>query len=160
MTSVNIFTAEMEYDEEDPAGYNAAVSNVGKQAGGDELAVKLFDVPAGQSLCPYHYEYVEEWLLVLEGEVVVRPEAVGICGSDFHFFAGELHEAVGATLPRVQGHEVAATIDAAGPGCDDALRPGVRVALWPLTPCGDCYPCRIGRGHDLRLADRPQLRLG
>ena len=72
MTTVNIFTAEMEYDEEDPAGYNAAVSNVGKQAGGDELAVKLFDVPAGQSLCPYHYEYVEEWLLVLEGEVVVR----------------------------------------------------------------------------------------
>jgi uncharacterized cupin superfamily protein len=72
MTSVNIFTAEMEYDEEDPAGYNAAVSNVGKQAGGYELAVKLFDVPAGQSLCPYHYEYVEEWLLVLEGEVVVR----------------------------------------------------------------------------------------
>ena len=72
MTSVNIFTAEMEYDEEDPAGYNAAVSNVGKHAGGDELAVKLFDVPAGQSLCPYHYEYVEEWLLVIEGEVVVR----------------------------------------------------------------------------------------
>jgi uncharacterized cupin superfamily protein len=72
MTSVNIFTAEMEYDDEDPAGFNAAVSNVGKQAGGDELAVKLFDVPAGQSLCPYHYEYVEEWLLVLEGEVVVR----------------------------------------------------------------------------------------
>ena len=72
MTSVNIFTAEMEYDEEDPAGYNAAVSDVGKQAGGDELAVKLFDVPSGQSLCPYHYEYVEEWLLVLDGEVVVR----------------------------------------------------------------------------------------
>jgi uncharacterized cupin superfamily protein len=72
MTNVNIFTAEMEYDEEDPAGYKAAVSNVGKQAGGDELAVKLFDVPAGQNLCPYHYEYVEEWLLVLEGEVLVR----------------------------------------------------------------------------------------
>jgi uncharacterized cupin superfamily protein len=72
MTNVNIFTAEVEYDEEDPAGYKAAVSNVGKQAGGDELAVKLFDVPAGQSLCPYHYEYVEEWLLVLEGEVLVR----------------------------------------------------------------------------------------
>jgi uncharacterized cupin superfamily protein len=72
MTSVNIFTANMEYDEEDPAGYKSAVSNVGKQAGGDELAVKLFDIPASQSLCPYHYEYVEEWLLVLDGEVVVR----------------------------------------------------------------------------------------
>jgi uncharacterized cupin superfamily protein len=72
MTSVNIFTAEMEYDADDPAGYSSAVSNVGKQAGGDELVVKLFDVPSGQSLCPYHYEYVEEWLLVIEGEVVVR----------------------------------------------------------------------------------------
>jgi uncharacterized cupin superfamily protein len=72
MTSVNIFTAEMEYDAEDPAGYSSAVSNVGKQAGGDELVVKLFDVPSGQSLCPYHYEYVEEWLLVIEGDVVVR----------------------------------------------------------------------------------------
>ena len=45
---------------------------MGRQAGGDELVVKLFDVPPGQSLCPYHYEYVEEWLLVVEGEVVVR----------------------------------------------------------------------------------------
>ncbi|HET7047306.1 MAG TPA: cupin domain-containing protein [Solirubrobacteraceae bacterium] len=72
MTSVNIFSAEMEYDEDDPAGYKSAVSNVGKRAGGDELAVKVFDIPPGQSLCPYHYEYVEEWLLVLEGDVVVR----------------------------------------------------------------------------------------
>lgn len=72
MTSVNVFNSEMEYDDEDPPGYKSAVSDVGKQAGGDELAVKLFDVPAGQSLCPYHYEYVEEWLLVLDGAVVVR----------------------------------------------------------------------------------------
>src|SRR3954467_9377887 len=88
------------------------------------------------------------------GEVVVRPEAVGICGSDFHFFAGELHELVGATLPRVQGHEVAASIEAVGPRCPDDLRPGARVALWPLTPCGDCYPCRIGRGN---VCDRFRL---
>src|SRR3954467_8395256 len=81
------------------------------------------------------------------GEVVVRPEAVGICGSDFHFYAGELHELVGATLPRVQGHEVAATIEAVGPGCRDDLAPGARVALWPLTPCGACRPCRLGRGN-------------
>src|SRR3954453_1754799 len=81
------------------------------------------------------------------GEVLVRPEAVGICGSDFPFFLGELHELVGATLPRVQGHEVAATIEAVGPGCRDALQPGARVALRPLRPCGDCYPCRLGRGN-------------
>src|SRR3954462_14296488 len=83
------------------------------------------------------------------GEVVVRPEAVGICGSDFHFFSGELHELVGATLPRVQGHEVAATIEAVGPGCRDDLEPGKRVALWPLTPCGESYPRAIGRGNIL-----------
>src|SRR5919202_1108684 len=81
------------------------------------------------------------------GEVVVRPQAVGICGSDFHFYAGELHELVGATLPRVQGHEVAAVVEAVGRECREDLAPGARVALWPLTPCGACRPCRMGRGN-------------
>src|SRR4051794_41206566 len=81
------------------------------------------------------------------GEVVVRPEAVGICGSDFHFYAGELHELVGATLPRVQGHEVAAVLEAVGPECRDDLVPGGRVALWPLSPCGACRPCRLRGAH-------------
>ena len=34
--------------------------------------MKLFEVPPGESLCPYHYEYVEEWLLVLDGDLAVR----------------------------------------------------------------------------------------
>lgn len=67
-----MFDAEFEYDPADPEGYRAAVARVGQMAGGDELAVKLFEIPPGESLCPYHYEYVEEWLLVLDGEVVVR----------------------------------------------------------------------------------------
>src|SRR4051794_41894134 len=62
------------------------------------------------------------------GEVVVRPEAVGICGSDFHFYAGELHELVGATLPRVQGHEVAAGVESGGAGCRDGFGLGARGA--------------------------------
>src|SRR3954451_4347079 len=81
------------------------------------------------------------------GEVVVRPEAVGICGSDFHFYAGELHELVGATLPRVQGHEVAGTIEAVAADCRDDLRPAARVPLCQPTPCGECRPCRLGRGN-------------
>src|SRR3954468_7153091 len=81
------------------------------------------------------------------GEVVVRPEAVGICGSDFPSYAGELDELVGATLPRVQGHEVAGVVEAVGPDCRAELEPGGRVALWPLTPCGECRPCRLGRGN-------------
>lgn len=80
------------------------------------------------------------------GEVLVRPEAIGICGSDYHFFAGELSDAAGGSqFPRVQGHEVAATIAALGPDCRPGLEIGQRVVLWPLRACGDCYPCRVGR---------------
>ena len=80
------------------------------------------------------------------GEVAVAPDAVGICGSDYHFFAGELSDAAGGSqFPRVQGHEVGATVVAVGPGCRADLRPGGRVALWPLQACGQCYPCSVGR---------------
>src|SRR4051794_41778091 len=81
------------------------------------------------------------------GEVVVRPEAVGICGSDFHFYAGELHELVGATLPRVQGHEVAAVVEAVGPEGPEDPVPRGRVAPWPPSPCGTCPPGPLRRGH-------------
>ena len=80
------------------------------------------------------------------GEVLVRPQAVGICGSDFHYFLGHLGDAVGTDLyPRVQGHEFAGVIEAVGSGCPPGLRLGERVAVWPVTACGHCYPCRIGR---------------
>lgn len=82
------------------------------------------------------------------GEVVVAPEATGICGSDYHFFTGELSEAAGGSqFPRVQGHEAAARIVAIGPGCDERLEVGGLVALWPLHACGHCYPCSVGRGN-------------
>lgn len=80
------------------------------------------------------------------GQVLVRPTAVGICGSDFHFFEGRLSEhAGGSGFPRIQGHEVAATVEAVGPGCREGIETGQTVALFPLTACGHCYPCRIGR---------------
>src|SRR5438270_10335731 len=82
------------------------------------------------------------------GEVLVAPDAIGICGSDYHFFAGELSEAAGGSqFPRVQGHEVSATIAAVGPGCRAELTVGQRVALLPLYACGQCYPCSVGRAN-------------
>ena len=82
------------------------------------------------------------------GEVLVRPEAVGLCGSDFHYFLGDIADALGVELyPRVQGHEAAGTLKAVGPDCPPQLRPGQRVALWPLVACGRCYPCRVGRDN-------------
>ena len=81
-------------------------------------------------------------------EVLIAPEAVGICGSDYHFFLGELSAAAGGDqFPRVLGHEVGARVVAAGPGCSDRLSPGELVALWPLMACGDCYPCSVGRAN-------------
>jgi 2-desacetyl-2-hydroxyethyl bacteriochlorophyllide A dehydrogenase len=79
------------------------------------------------------------------GNVIVRPEAVGICGSDFHLFSGDLGALSGARdfYPRIQGHEVSAVVE--DPGAADAIGKGDRVAIWPLLPCGRCYPCRIGR---------------
>jgi threonine dehydrogenase-like Zn-dependent dehydrogenase len=80
------------------------------------------------------------------GEVLLAPEAVGICGSDYHFFTGELSEAAGGSqFPRVLGHEVGARIAALGPDCRAELELGQRVALWPLRACGHCYPCSVGR---------------
>jgi L-gulonate 5-dehydrogenase len=80
------------------------------------------------------------------GEVELSPAAVGICGSDYHFFAGHLSDAAGGSqFPRIQGHEVAGTISALGPGCRAGLRVGQQVAVFPLRACGQCYPCRVGK---------------
>jgi L-gulonate 5-dehydrogenase len=79
------------------------------------------------------------------GEVVVRPGAVGLCGSDYHFFAGDLtEEAGGGLFPRIQGHEVGAVVESVGAGVE-GLEPGQIVAVYPLRACGHCYPCRIDR---------------
>jgi threonine dehydrogenase-like Zn-dependent dehydrogenase len=80
------------------------------------------------------------------GQVLVHPEAVGICGSDYHFFSGHLSDAAGGSqFPRVLGHEVGATIAAVGPDCRAELNAGRRVAMLPISACGTCYPCSVGR---------------
>jgi L-gulonate 5-dehydrogenase len=90
------------------------------------------------------------------GRVVVRPETVGICGSDLHHFSGHTGALSGAQdfYPRIQGHEIAAVIEELGPDAPPSLTPGMRVAVLPETRCGHCYPCRIGRSNvcvNLRL---------
>ena len=81
------------------------------------------------------------------GEVIVRPDAVGICGSDFHFFAGELQIFEDSPYPRIQGHEFTGTIDQLGPETSGRLSVGDRVSILPISHCGECYPCRVGRGN-------------
>jgi threonine dehydrogenase-like Zn-dependent dehydrogenase len=80
------------------------------------------------------------------GQVLVHPEAVGICGSDYSLFSGHMSDAAGGSqFPRVLGHEVGATIAAVGPECRASLTSGQRVAMLPISACGACYPCSVGR---------------
>lgn len=83
------------------------------------------------------------------GEVLVRPELVGVCGSDLHLFRGHLPVTAkrGESLyPVIQGHELSGVVEVLGDGtAQSGLSVGDRVAIWPLTSCGSCYPCGIGR---------------
>jgi uncharacterized cupin superfamily protein len=68
----NVYSDDCRLDGDEPDGYLVGAASVGAAVGGEALAVKVFELPAGQSVCPYHYEYEEEWLVVLEGSVSVR----------------------------------------------------------------------------------------
>ena len=73
MNSFNIFSGEPEYDADEPEGYRAGMARFGKQLGATKTGASLYELPAGQSICPYHYEYgEEEWLIVLEGRPTLR----------------------------------------------------------------------------------------
>jgi uncharacterized cupin superfamily protein len=73
MKSFNIFSGEPEYDEDEPEGYRAGMARFGKQLGAKKTGASLYELPPGQSICPYHYEAgEEEWLIVLEGRPTLR----------------------------------------------------------------------------------------
>lgn len=45
----------------------------GKRLGAAATGISIYELPPGQAICPYHYEYAEEeWLVVLEGTPTVR----------------------------------------------------------------------------------------
>jgi uncharacterized cupin superfamily protein len=62
MEAINIFTAEKLDGRID----------VGRALGSAETAMYIYDLVPGQLQCPYHYEYNEEWLLVVDGTIVLR----------------------------------------------------------------------------------------
>jgi uncharacterized cupin superfamily protein len=73
LPKVNVFDSELRWDEGDPEGYNAGYYRFGGDVGGSLLGATIYELPPGQSNCPYHYEYGnEEWLLVLGGRLTVR----------------------------------------------------------------------------------------
>ncbi|MEP7006012.1 MAG: zinc-binding alcohol dehydrogenase family protein [Sphingomonas bacterium] len=75
-----------------------------------------------------------------EGEVLVRIRRVGLCGTDYHIFAGRQPF---LTYPRVMGHELAGEIESAPEG--STFRKGQVVAINPYLDCGTCIACRRGK---------------
>jgi L-gulonate 5-dehydrogenase len=75
------------------------------------------------------------------GEVLVRVERAGICGSDLHIFHGSNPF---ARYPRIIGHEFAGSVEAVGPDVE-GLSTGDRVVVDPVVSCSHCYACRVGR---------------
>jgi L-iditol 2-dehydrogenase len=79
-----------------------------------------------------------------DDQVLVKVAAVGVCGSDVHFYA---HGNIGTMVmnkPFVLGHELSGTITAVGKNVDPS-RVGKRVAVEPQRPCRTCTQCRAGR---------------
>jgi threonine dehydrogenase-like Zn-dependent dehydrogenase len=75
------------------------------------------------------------------GEVVVRSEAAGICGSEVEGYLGMMSNRV---PPLVMGHEFAGEVTAVGDGVDRAWI-GRRVAINPIVGCGRCQYCVRGQ---------------
>jgi uncharacterized cupin superfamily protein len=71
--SANLFEVELSKDDDDPPGYGASYARVGPLIGASALGLSVYELPPGESICPYHYEYPEEeWLIVLEGRPTLR----------------------------------------------------------------------------------------
>jgi L-idonate 5-dehydrogenase len=77
------------------------------------------------------------------GQVRVRVQAGGICGSDLHYY---LHGGFGTIRikePMVLGHEVAGVVESVAPDVK-SVTPGQIVAVNPSLPCHHCRYCRMG----------------
>jgi L-iditol 2-dehydrogenase len=79
-------------------------------------------------------------------DVVVRIQAVGVCGSDVTYFrVGRIGDWV-VDGPIILGHEVSGEVHEVGPDVT-RVKVGDRVAIEPGTPCRDCRDCMAGRYH-------------
>ena len=77
------------------------------------------------------------------GQVLIKVERIGICGSDIHAYYGK-HPYI--KCPIVQGHEFSGLIAEVGERVE-GLAPGDNVTVMPQLVCGQCYPCKHGNYH-------------
>ena len=78
--------------------------------------------------------------VLLPGWALIKVKAAGLCGSDLHFYRGELQ----APPDLVRGHEMAGIIVDAG---DTGLTVGRAAVVCPMIGCGTCRACQRGEYH-------------
>lgn len=101
--------------------------------------MKAIQVTHNQEL---HVVELEEPQALASGEVMLRLQYVGFCGSDLNTFMGRNGMALNPVIP---GHEVGAVIESVGSDVPDTLKPGMVVTCNPYTNCNKCASCRNGR---------------
>ena len=74
------------------------------------------------------------------GEVLVKIELAGVCGTDLHIHEGDFL----AEFPLIPGHEMVGIVSALGAGVNQ-FKVGERVTVNPVVSCGDCEFCREGK---------------
>ena len=74
------------------------------------------------------------------GEVRIKVDQVGICGTDLHIHEGDFN----AVFPLIPGHELVGVVDRLGEGVD-RFGPGEQVTVNPNVHCGLCQYCLAGR---------------
>ncbi|MFL5817813.1 MAG: cupin domain-containing protein [Conexibacter sp.] len=73
MQSVRLDKLTFSWDPADPDGFRAGQARIGAELGARRTGTTVYELPPGQAVCPYHFEYgEEEWLLVLDGRPSVR----------------------------------------------------------------------------------------
>ncbi len=92
---------------------------------------------------------IPEPLVVKGNDVKIKMSAVGICGSDIHYYTmGQIGSQV-VEYPFTVGHEGAGIVVETGKNVK-RVKPGDVIAIEPAMPCWECDQCLSGRHHTCR----------
>jgi len=82
-----------------------------------------------------------------EGEVLLKIDRIGMCGTDLSTFTGRNPL---VAYPRIPGHEISAVVEQVTSRVPPDIREGMKVTVYPYRSCGSCAACRQGRTNCCR----------